>query len=139
MNGEGVAQPASLNSSIIAGTYSFIPLVSLDSKDLKTALNKMKEEKHIFVSVFKKGKEIVKDIKPLIYNAELIQRDEMWSINTFLSMQPLQSCRPQDFFSGLLPDYDTSDFLIIRTGCYCMLKKNVFKNMSDGTLKSVEL
>lgn len=132
------AKTASLNASIVAGTYSFVPLVSLEPEYLKAALNKIKEQRDIIVPVYKKGKKTEKNIKPLIYDTELVQKDH-WSINAFLSMEPLKTCRPQDFLSGLLPDNQISDFLIIRTGCYCKLEINVFKNMSDETIKTVRL
>lgn len=108
----------SLNADIIAGKYTFLPVCSYPDKYLFEILESAMNKQEIIINYEKKSKQVKKDIKPLIFSAEVKEANNSLHIEAILSMAPTATCKPKDFIQGLFPEKSVAEFLITRIVCY---------------------
>jgi radical SAM-linked protein len=111
----------SLSASIIAGKYRFTPAVELDPFEVRKTLNDAREAPALQVVVSKNGHTLTKDIRPLIRELRLGERDDI-AVEAVLALDPGATCKPSELLSALFPGQGFFDFLVARTAC--LIRKN---------------
>lgn len=118
----------SLNESITAGHYVFVPLISLTEEVVQAAVKRILEQDSLSVEVVdKEGEKTDKDIRPLIHS--LTGKENTGAFEAVLSMLPGATCRPAELLKCMFPQCPAGDFLITRTACL-YTEGETFKKMS---------
>ncbi|MBN1307554.1 MAG: TIGR03960 family B12-binding radical SAM protein [Chitinispirillaceae bacterium] len=104
----------SLNESITAAVYHFLPLESIDRQTTAERIGEILSRESIIVAIEKKGVKKEKDIRRGIVNLSLADQGNL--LKAVLSIKLPYSCKPSELLTALFGDR-IPDFLITRQEC----------------------
>ncbi|MBD3392647.1 MAG: TIGR03960 family B12-binding radical SAM protein [Chitinivibrionales bacterium] len=110
-------KPPSLNASVVAGRYVFVPHHPVTREAVRAAVDLVRNSRRLTVPVEKKGAVTEKDLRPLIHRIEYYMHESAVCIEAVLSMRGGSTCRPAELLRALFPDKRFSDFLVRRIEC----------------------
>ncbi|MBN1577656.1 MAG: TIGR03960 family B12-binding radical SAM protein [Chitinispirillaceae bacterium] len=109
----------SLNEAIIAATYHFLPLESVDGQMVSEQIGELLSRESIIIRIEKKGVRKEKDIRHGIIDLSIAARGNL--LKAVLFMKSPHSCKPSELLSALFKGR-IPDLLISRQEC---LKENL--------------
>jgi len=110
-------KPTAISAAIVAAQYSIRPLQPMSKEDLHRAIERIERRTSLLITIEKKGKTVTRDLKPLVFNLTVPERNGTLGIAALVSARPSGNCRPRDLVRSLFPEYRESDFLVTRTAC----------------------
>jgi radical SAM family uncharacterized protein/radical SAM-linked protein len=106
----------SLNASIVAGRYHFVPIsFVVEPADLQGRIKAFLSAGEVVVDVDKKGVLSKKDICPLVKELKVVANG---GFEGLLSMEAGKTCQPALMVQALFPERPFFDFLVTRIRCY---------------------
>jgi len=109
-------KPPSLNASITKGMYSIFRK-GADSPQLPSIPMGFMKNPEIVVEYLKKGREVTRNIRPLIVALSQKNTEKGTFLEAELSMKPGQSCSPAMLLSALAPGKTVFDYVVTRENC----------------------
>lgn len=110
-------ETSSLHATIVAAAYTFIPIQPTSDNELSKAVENITSRDSLVIDVEKKGKQMRKDLKPLIHEIRVMRNADTSGITAVLSLLPANTCRPDELLRCLFPSATMADFIITRTAC----------------------
>lgn len=112
----------SLSASITAGKYRFTPVVGMDASETRKRVNDVLKSAALPVIVSKNGSTMTKDIRPLIRELRIDERD-CRVVEAVLALEPGATCKPSELMTALFPGRRFADFIVARNACLIKKKK----------------
>jgi hypothetical protein len=110
-------KPVAIESLMSAAEYRIVPVWEGDCPDFGSAVEAFVGRESVPVTVVRKGKEHVKDIRPLVESLAVETGEGSCRLVAVLAARPANTCRPDHLLSSLFPDRHFGEFVVTRTRC----------------------
>lgn len=107
----------SINSSVLKAEYLFSPVEEIAVQLMEQRVRDALDAEQLSLEIEKKGKRVIKDIRPLIDDLEVVVENDRHCWKGVLHLAPSATCKPSELLKFLFPEKPITRFSVVRKSC----------------------